>query len=188
MRTCATSTEPKFVNVDLANPHGRMRSAVGLTASPLGEEMALVQCPECERTVSSQALTCPHCGLPTPAGVLHPAAGDRTVSRPERWPFSPLFPETESVAESLERTFASFDVGTGRLTPTWNWAAFFFPIPWYFIKGLWAKGLIMVTVLWVLVDNFYSGTTLTVLVLAIYAGLFAKFDLYVWRRSGKQLW
>lgn len=97
--------------------------------------MSLVKCPECDGTVSSSALACPHCGLPSPAGVSHPAAGTRPESRPNRWPYVALFPESSDVESLLEQTFASFDRGTGRLTPTWNWAAFFFPIPWYLIKG-----------------------------------------------------
>jgi len=50
----------------------------------------------------------------------------------------------------------------------------------------------MLGVLWIIpVRTFETGITLlvmTVLALSIYAGVFAKFDLYVWRRFGKQLW
>jgi hypothetical protein len=56
----------------------------------------------------------------------------------------------------------------------------------------WAKALVMLGVLWIIpVRTFETGITLlvmTVLALSIYAGVFAEFDLYVWRRFGKQLW
>lgn len=104
-----------------------------------------------------------------------------------------MFPESATVEETLDAAFITFDRRLGRLTPTWTWPAFFFPIPWYVIKGLWVKALIMVSILVVLVVGVFESGIDTILslylvALSAYAGLFAKYDVYAWRRFGKQLW
>jgi uncharacterized membrane protein YvbJ len=56
--------------------------------------MALINCPECGRSVSEQALTCPNCGHPIKArGLL------RRGQRPSR-PSSPMFHAKEPPARS----------------------------------------------------------------------------------------
>ena len=46
--------------------------------------MALVDCPECERRVSTLAAACPHCGFPLSGEVTLAAAPGR-VRGPSRW-------------------------------------------------------------------------------------------------------
>lgn len=107
------------------------------------------------------------------------------------WPQAPLFPETPKAAASLEATFRQFDQTAARLVPSWNWAALWFPAAWYLIKGLWVKALLMLvgTGLWVFGDTAPGNRFwIPALFLAGYSALFSKYDLYMWRRFGKQFW
>ncbi len=45
--------------------------------------MALTDCPECGRQISTLAATCPHCGFPLSAGVA--AAPPARTRGPARW-------------------------------------------------------------------------------------------------------
>ena len=51
-----------------------------------GNEMALIECPECGRQVSSQAPACPHCGYPVTgtAQVLPPRSASSVPPAPQQ--------------------------------------------------------------------------------------------------------
>jgi hypothetical protein len=40
--------------------------------------MALMNCPECHRSISEKALTCPHCGYPLKQSEISPAGSGYT--------------------------------------------------------------------------------------------------------------
>lgn len=51
--------------------------------------MALVSCRECKREVSSDAASCPHCGVADPAGVGAPATHTTIIEeKPKKGVFS----------------------------------------------------------------------------------------------------
>jgi uncharacterized protein DUF2628 len=83
--------------------------------------------------------------------------------------------------------FAIFARHDGRFVPTWNWKAFVFGPLWYFRRGLYAKGLIL---LGLSVCPFFT-LALTVLLSAavlVYCGLAGNWDDYLWRVKGTQWW
>src|SRR5206468_974739 len=47
--------------------------------------MALTKCRECRKDVSTEATTCPHCGVPNPIAPIHPTAASPS---PSSTPFS----------------------------------------------------------------------------------------------------
>jgi hypothetical protein len=86
-----------------------------------------------------------------------------------------------------EAAFAIFVRHGGKFVPTWNWRAFVFGPLWYFKRGLYAKGLIL---LGLSVCPFFT-LALTVLLSAgtlVYCGLAGNWDDYLWRVKGTQWW
>ena len=86
-----------------------------------------------------------------------------------------------------EPAFAIFARHGGRFVPTWNWRAFVFGPLWYFRRGLYAKGLVL---LGLGVCPFFT-LTLTVLLSAatlVYCGIAGNWDDYLWRVKGTQWW
>lgn len=79
-----------------------------------------------------------------------------------------------------KNTFDEFD-RIGGFIATWSWVGFFWGIIWYFIKGMWAKGLIMMGL--ILLTGGILGIPMW-----IYCGVFGKYDLYLWEMKHKQLW
>ena len=70
---------------------------------------------------------------------------------------------------------------TGGFKPTWNWAAFFLGVFWYFFKGLWAKGAMMIAIIVLLAG-------MPAIFFWIYAGIAGNYDYYLLKRRGTQLW
>lgn len=86
-----------------------------------------------------------------------------------------------------EPAFAIFARHGGRFVPTWNWRAFVFGPLWYFRRGLYAKGLVL---LGLSVCPFFT-LVLTVLLSAatlVYCGVAGNWDDYLWRVKGTQWW
>jgi Tfp pilus assembly protein PilE len=87
--------------------------------------MALIPCPECEREISAEAETCPHCG--------HPLQD----------PSDDLYDSDESLLEAYvgpnwfdhyRSRFLEY-LADQRTAAAWNWAAFFVP-GWYLYRKL----------------------------------------------------
>lgn len=78
-----------------------------------------------------------------------------------------------------EHTFEKFN--KEGFFPTWSWCGFIFGFLWYLIKGMWAKGLLLM---------FLSLLTigLAIIPIWIYCGIFGKWDYYLLKVKKKQMW
>lgn len=86
-----------------------------------------------------------------------------------------------------QRAFAVFAEGGGRFVPTWSWTAFIFGPFWYFRKGLYAKGLVLL-VLGVFPFWPLPVALLVSLLVLVYCGLVGNWDDYLWRVKRTQWW
>jgi len=109
-------------------------------------------------------------GVPPAALILLPAG----LGRPGRDP-------------AEESAFAVFEARGGRFVPTWSWQACLFGPLWYFRKGLYAKGAVLLVL--VILPVLPLSTTLLLQVAAfLYCGLAGNWDYYLLRMRGTQLW
>lgn len=83
--------------------------------------------------------------------------------------------------------FAVFARRGGRFSPTWSWPAFIFGPFWYFRKGLYAKGLVLL-VLGVFPFWSLPVALLVSLLVLVYCGLVGNWDDYLWRVKRTQWW
>ena len=113
-------------------------------------------------------------GAPPAAVVLLPA--DRPGSRRD--------PGAEA---SAARAFDAFSRRGGRFAPTWSWTAFVFGPLWYFRKGLYAKGLLLLLPVVLPLWTFAVSVLVSLLVL-LYCGIFGNWDHYLWRVQRTQWW
>ncbi|GAB4463286.1 MAG: hypothetical protein OHK0029_31690 [Armatimonadaceae bacterium] len=81
--------------------------------------------------------------------------------------------------------FEKFERHGGAWTPTWNWGPFLFNFLWYFYKGMWAKGLIIM-LLYATVIPATAGAAFPLL--PIILGLIGNYDYYMLRRHNTQFW
>lgn len=112
-------------------------------------------------------------GWPAPAqpiGLPHGVPAGAAQHDEDRW-----------LPEYYQGKFAGFDAQGGSYSATWNWAAFFFGVFWYLVKGMWAKALIIFFLV------FVAGGFLTI-PLAVYTGVAGNYDYYLFRRHRKHLW
>src|SRR5438105_1794459 len=121
--------------------------------------MALAQCRECGRNVSTEASSCPHCGVPGPTV----AAARRSTSSSATAADSPFTrrppivsarqeqreqaePMPTSVGRAVESDFSHLPEyyrkefqkiykSNERYKGKWNWAAFLFGLIWGITKG-----------------------------------------------------
>jgi hypothetical protein len=86
-----------------------------------------------------------------------------------------------------EAAFAVFVQHGGKFVPTWNWRAFVFGPFWYFKRGLYAKGLVL---LGLSVCPFFTLVLTFLLSLGtlVYCGVAGNWDNYLWRVKGTQWW
>jgi uncharacterized protein DUF2628 len=86
-----------------------------------------------------------------------------------------------------EPVFAVFASHGGRFVPTWNWHAFVFGPFWYFRRGLYGKGVVL---LGLSVCPFFT-LALTILLGAavlVYCGVAGNWDAYLLKVRGTQWW
>lgn len=81
--------------------------------------------------------------------------------------------------EVYQKVFLKFE--NGGFQPTWSWAGFLLGGIWYFVKGMWAKGLIIFAI------SILTGGILWI-PMTLYCGVFGKYDYYLWKVKKKQLW
>jgi len=86
-----------------------------------------------------------------------------------------------------EPVFEVFTSHGGAFVPTWNWRAFVFGPLWYFRRGLYAKGLVL---LGLSVFPFFTLAVTFVLglVVLVYCGVAGNWDDYLLRVKGTQWW
>jgi len=86
-----------------------------------------------------------------------------------------------------ERIFEVFTSHGGAFVPTWNWRAFVFGPLWYFRRGLYAKGLVL---LGLSVFPFFTLAVTVVLglIVLVYCGVAGNWDDYLLRVKGTQWW
>ncbi len=86
-----------------------------------------------------------------------------------------------------EPGFGLFAARGGRFAPTWSWPAFVLGPLWYFRKGLYGKGLVLLVLmaypLWPL-----PVTVLLSLALFGYCGVAGNWDHYLFKVKGTQWW
>ncbi|OGS22800.1 MAG: hypothetical protein A2252_10770 [Elusimicrobia bacterium RIFOXYA2_FULL_39_19] len=112
-------------------------------------------CKKCAKDISSDVNFCPSCG---------------TVVMEKSY---------KEEKEVYAQVFYEFD--KKGLIPTWSWTGFLFGFIWYFFKGMWVKGLLMLTM------SIFSGGALWFPFL-IYCGVLGKWDYYLLKTKDKQLW
>jgi hypothetical protein len=90
-------------------------------------------------------------------------------------------------AREEESIFEIFSRRGGAFVPTWNWRAFIFGPFWYFRRGLYAKGAVLLVLS---VCPFFTLTTTIALGLAVlvYSGAVGNWDDYLLKVKGTQLW
>ena len=86
-----------------------------------------------------------------------------------------------------EPAFETFARRGGAFVPTWNWRAFIFGPLWYFRRGLYAKGFVL---LGLSVCPFFTLATTVLLGLGVlvYCGTVGNWDDYLWKVKGTQWW
>src|SRR5215470_2280780 len=86
-----------------------------------------------------------------------------------------------------EPVFEIFASHGGAFVPTWNWRAFVFGPLWYFRRGLYAKGLVLL-VLSVFPFFTLAVTVVLGLIVLVYCGVAGNWDDYLLRVKGTQWW
>ena len=99
----------------------------------------------------------------------------------------PLDPRVARDPAGTNASFAIFARQGGRFVPTWNWKAFVFGPLWYFRRGLYAKGVVLLALsvcpfFTLVVTVLLSGAVL------VYCGVAGNWDDYLWKVKGTQWW
>lgn len=83
--------------------------------------------------------------------------------------------------------FESFERRDGAFVPTWSWGAFVFGPLWYFRRGLYAKGTVLLVLsvcpIWTL-----TVTLLVSVAVLAYCGIAGNWDDYLLKAKGTQWW
>jgi hypothetical protein len=89
--------------------------------------------------------------------------------------------------QGAEPVFEVFARRGGAFVATWNWRAFVFGPLWYFRRGLYAKGFIL---LGLSVCPFFTlvSTLLLGVAVLVYCGAVGNWDDYLWKVKGTQWW
>lgn len=94
---------------------------------------------------------------------------------------TPPLADLSNLEPYYQQAFRQIDENSGKPKIIWNWAAFFLSGFWYFYKGMWAKGLIIFTVL-----IFSAGVVAPFAWL--YSGLLGNYDYYLLKVKNNQFW
>ena len=105
-------------------------------------------------------------------------AKDSTSIKADARPVSLAYGLTEYYARAFEEFERS---GDASLKPKFNIGAFFFGAFWYLYRGLWAKSLLYFAIV-------IGSGGIASLIPWIYGFMFGTYDLYLLRKTGKQLW
>ncbi|MDD5225335.1 MAG: DUF2628 domain-containing protein [bacterium] len=148
-----------------------------------------MNCFKCGAEMTPETKFCPKCGAQnTERRILHPSCPRCRQEFPEGTKFCPqdgleLRDKDEIAYADLPLTyqiaFKKFDQKGFRLS--WSWMGFFFGGIWYLVKGMWAKGLILIGLTVISAFHAFPFTWL-------YCIFFGKYDYYLLRVKDKQLW
>jgi hypothetical protein len=124
--------------------------------------------------------------------VLRLTLGDAEAAALLRDLYATKMPPASVVLRPIEVSgqepiFEIFSRRGGAFAPTWNWRAFVFGPFWYFRRGLYAKGSVL---LGLSVFPFFTlAVTFTLgLAVLVYCGAVGNWDDYLWKVKGTQWW
>lgn len=103
-------------------------------------------CQFCGEKISDKHKFCPSCGKGLNNSTSNQVNIAETIDQSNYSTFKPYY----------QKAFQKMDARKGKYTPYWNWASFLFGIIWYFVKGMWAKGLLFLGLL--LFTNIFPDT------------------------------
>lgn len=130
-----------------------------------------MKCPYCQEEIQDGAIKCKHCGEILRKEEYSHIANEKTKALSDYSSLPPYY----------QKVFTEIDQTNGKFLAKWNWAAFFFGCLWYFYKGMWFKGLLML-----LIGCVFAGIPLPFF--ALYTGIGGNWDYYLLKVKGKQLW
>jgi hypothetical protein len=132
------------------------------------------KCPFCAEEVANDAIKCKHCGSDINREKLSETFYSMSGTVEEAT-------ERTGLSEYYLNAFKIIDANNGGFTRIFNWAAFLFGALWYLYKGMWAKGLIMLVIGFLLAG-------LPFLFFSIYCAIAGTYDYYLLTVKKKQLW
>lgn len=135
-----------------------------------------MKCKNCNGDIDLASTFCGYCG----AAVVKVPSGTPTASVPQGVT-SNLTANMEGLDTYYQEVFREIEANGGKMMPKWNWWSFLFGCFWYFSKGVWAKGLI------ILVITIFSGGVAIPLIW-IYCGLLGNYDYYLLKARNNQFW
>ena len=143
-----------------------------------------MNCANCGAIATADAKFCPNCGKPLSTVAEQSSRLNTSDQQTQGGHVGDLDPY-------YRERFARFDGNGGRFGAAWNWPAFVFSIIWYFTKGMWAKGALLLGITLVAtISTPGLGILLHPinLVVGVYAGLAGNYDYYLWKRKHTQWW
>ena len=177
----ATADNPLGLSLE---PIATQQSEATQAASSLPD--GCMQCPKCNE-VQPQADECQSCGIiiskftastymTQPATNDHSDDEDATIEQQLTW-----FVRDNTTYYAPK--FSDFSLSGGSLASSWNWAAFFLPIPWFFHRKMYLQTAV-VALLPTLVLLFSWGLSFFIqLIISITSGLLGNSIYYLHAKS-----
>ena len=123
--------------------------------------MPLINCPECNASISDQALQCPQCGYVQQAQASAPASATSAQAAAGDSDDELLDAAIGPVNKSYYRPkFDRFAAGQGSVS--WNWPAFFITIFWMFYRRMYMYALLVwfvLPIVMVIISGMVGGVT-----------------------------
>jgi hypothetical protein len=130
--------------------------------SPSASSVETTKCPYCGEEIYAVAVKCKHCG--------------EILKRDE---YLSIVGKSNETSDYYSNVFKRIENDEAKFI--WNWAAFLFCPGWYFYRGMWMKGLILLGLQLITVGLF-------ALPVWIFGGLVGNWDYYLYKTKGKTIW